>query len=201
MAKQRIDFEHGGPITGDSGERGDTAIGEDSIKPTNDGESAVASNFNRPGENVRQRTERLRDAGENQMYLQDQMKWIITAGRADGYANGEPIPGVENWDPMTGIFEITENLVLQPLNTPKEDLQETKEWTFTGTPDAVVSVKPLLDGVDAYKSKRAYNHANLLQVVWLEADPGDLSGAVVAGYCDVTVEMMDKLKFLIFRRH
>ena len=191
MARQRIDFEQGGPVTGDSGERGNSTEGQESIKPNIDGESAVALNFNRPGENVRQRTERLRDAGEDGMYLQDSdMRWAITAGRADGFALAptEPYPGIVNWNPATGIFETTENLVVQPLNTPKEDVQETKDWTFTGAPDGVVSIKPLLDTVDAYKSKRAYNHANLLKVVWLEADPGDLAGAVVPSYCDVTVD-------------
>jgi len=177
MAKQIIVFEHGGPVTGDSGERGDSTEGIDSVKPNEDGESAVASNFNRPGENLRQRTERLRDAGEDNLYLQDSdMRWIISAGRADGMADGEDYPEVIDWDYAAGTFTIAPtHLVIQPLNTPKEDYQETKSFTFPNP-------GPATSSVDFYPThtKRAYNHANLIRIVWVEADPGDISG----GYCE-----------------
>lgn len=177
---QRIDFEQGSLLTGDSGERGDATEGVDSIKPVDDGERAVSSNFDRPLENLRQRSEFLRDSGEQQLYLQDSdMRWVVAPGGVDGLAAAAPWPTV-NWDYTTGTFVTINDMVLQPLNTPATDQQETKVYTFTQTTPsrtANVNFTPLAD-------KRAYNTANLINIVWVEDTAANLASAIVPGKCD-----------------
>lgn len=162
--KQLIDFQQGSETTGDSGERDDN----EAIKPVVAGEPAKSATVDRPLENLRQRSETLRRAGEDQLYLQDSdMRWILTAGRADGMSSAplEDFPGIASWDPGTGIFTTSESVVVQPLNTIPADAQETKDWEFpAGVPTATVSISPT-------SSKRAYNHANLIRVVWEAVDP------------------------------
>ena len=186
--KQRIVFEQGSPLTGDSGERGNSTEGVESIKPTTDGERAHQTVFRRPTDNIRQRTEALRDAGEQAKYLMDQTRWVITPGRADGVSMLPLEPMAEiAWNPLSGIFTFSEAVVLQPLNTPDTDKQETVSFSFTdGIPNtANVDFTPI-GGGDG-DAKRAYNGANLIRVKWFAADPGDMGSAVIPGKVDITV--------------
>ena len=72
MARQHIQFEQGGSITGDTGERGDSTSvpdgGAESIKPLRSGERVGKDVLNRPAENIRKRTERLREVGEEALF-------------------------------------------------------------------------------------------------------------------------------------
>jgi hypothetical protein len=111
MAEQQVFFETGdyASNTHDSGERDDA----NAIKPTSDGERAIAENFNRPLENLRTRTEVLRDVAEEFLYKNDAvMRWSIMGG--DHIGMGANVPEVGNWDSVAGTFEITENIVIQP---------------------------------------------------------------------------------------
>ncbi len=183
MADQNIFFEQGGPLTGDSGEREGTD-GIASVKPILDGESAKNATMARSTDNMRKRTEVLRTKGEDSLYLQDSnMSWIIGPGNAAGVATGAPLPVVVNWDPTGGVgaegeFEVTEPLVLQPLNTPATDMQETIIYAF----DDGVNTGDI--SFSASGTKRAYNGANLIRIVWVEADTGDIGGAGAPGWAD-----------------
>ncbi len=192
MADQRIFFEQGGALTGDSGERGnDTSSdgGVESIKPMDDGERAEEGILNRATENVRRRTEQLRDAGEEAKYLQDSdVRWFISAGNADGLSPGpQPWPGVV-WDSVTGTFVTTDPMVVQPINTPAADVLETVSYSFTdGVPNtANVDFVPLT-GSPTITDKRAYNGANLIRIIWNAVPVAELAGALVPGFCDIEV--------------
>jgi hypothetical protein len=187
MANQEVIFEQGGPLTGDSGERGNLADGIDSIKPYADGERAVAANFDRPPENLRKRTEVLRSEAEDQKYLQDgDMRWILTSGKADGLHDpGTEWPVIEVWEqhPTDPLFRWYFQLhagaavVVQPLNTPRVDKQETKTWEFP-------LAGPVTGWIDVQAFLRGYSKANLRRIIWQEAGPGDISGPhSVPGFC------------------
>lgn len=189
--KQRIEFEQGGPIDGDTGERGDSTVTPDggavSIKPVIDGERAEESVYNRPGENIRKRTEQLRDVGEQQLYLQDSdMRWILVGGNASGLSP-TPWPAVTAWNKDgggagKGTFVISEPIVVQPINTPATDVQETVTYPFEDSllRTAQIDFEPL-------STKRAYNLANIIRIVWQAVPASELVGAVVPNYCDVAV--------------
>lgn len=187
--KQRIVFQQGGPLDGDSGERGnDTAAdgGVESVKPLNDGERAHQVVFRRPEDNLRRRTEVLRDAGEQQKYLEDQMRWAFTPGRDDGTALG-PVLSLAQiiWNSTTGIFSLTEDVVLQPLNTPEVDMQETVDYPFD---DGTTTTQISFNMVPGSASEgRAYNGANLVNIVWAEVPVVDLAAALVPSYCDIVI--------------
>lgn len=176
MSRQNIDFEQGSALTGDSGERGnDALIGVVSIKPYSDGEPATAAVLDRTHENVRQRTEVLRNQAEGQKYLADSdMRWIITRGLADGSGAGG-VPTITAWDPVSGSFTTSDAIVVQPLNTPDTDLKETVTYSFpTAAPTDYIYISSLLYDFEL---------ANTLRIIWESADPGDIIGGV-PGRCD-----------------
>jgi len=96
MGNQRLDFEH---PTSDSGERNDT----DAISPFNNGERVIDTVLNRPGENLRYRSEILRRETEDQNFRSDQCtKWIIHGGSIAGagtYIEGDVLPYITDWTP------------------------------------------------------------------------------------------------------
>ncbi len=189
MAKQRIIFEQGGPINGDTGERGDgTAVpdgGAVSIKPVGDGERAVAEVFNRPIENIRKRSEDLRDAGEQQLYLQDSdMRWLLVGGGIDGLSP-TPWPSVATWSKDgagagKGTFTTVEAIVAQPINTPATDIQETVVYPF-------VDGAARTAGIEFTPTIRAYDLANIIRIIWQAVPVAELASAIVPNYCDGAV--------------
>jgi len=173
MAKQTITFEHGGSETGDSGARDS----QEAIKPYHDGERARSAVFNRPTENMRVRTETLRSTVEELLYKDDAgMRWIIS-----GVLSQDLVPKVGNFNITAGTFEVDNALVVQPLNTPKQDMLASKVYTFTPVAPEVTPVT-----VTFTSTRRAYDLGNDLNIKWIEKPVGELSGAVVPGYCDVT---------------
>lgn len=191
MADSHIRFKHGDELTGDSDERGvDTGAdgGAVSIKPITDGERAYQAVFRRASENLRQRTEILRVFGEDQKFLQDQLRWIIAAGYADG-TSPEPLPrpSVTSWLPSgvfpgKGLFTLSYPIVIQPINTPAADKVAAKTYSFTlGTIGTVTFT------VLAANGWRAYSGANLIKIVWEQATAAELAGALVPDYCDMEI--------------
>lgn len=203
MAKQEVVYTQGGPLTGDSGERGNSVPGIASIKPQSDGERATAANLARAPENLRKRTEVLRTEMEGQKYLQDSdMRWVITSGQSDGLHTFTPTlpawPTVTSWLKKVGdlpaknrwLFTIdpATPLVVQPLNTPSTDKQESITWTFVDPDAADITIS---------MTRRAYSGANIREVIWLSADhaliPGDYCTLSLSGEDDhiLTITIRD----------
>ena len=175
MARQQVDYELGSAETGDSGERESAAI-----NPIVDGNPATSANFQRPSENLRLRSEVVRDRLEELLFKSDaDMRWIINGG--DSAGNPSPnIPQVGNWDSVAGTFEISGACNVQPLNTPPAATTATHQFTF-GTPFTATF------SADAAGGKRSYNGANLIRIKWLAVPAAELAGALVDGYCDITL--------------
>lgn len=107
LVYQFIDFSNGSG--GDTGEAEDA----ESILPLLDGQDLDESNIGRGPENLRQRTEVLRDALFDSMYLQD-------ADRSGLCLSG---PGTVAWGGSTtaagtGVVTLSDNLYLLPFLTP-----------------------------------------------------------------------------------
>ena len=127
MADQRVNYESGSTLTGDSGARYSTG-GADSIKPYTDGERAAASVFVRPPENLRNRTEVDRQELEALKYLSDtNIKWLISGTTG---ALGSPIPLITMWDHTTGLLQFADDIYIQPAVTPDVDKGTVHTWTF-----------------------------------------------------------------------
>ena len=157
MAKQEVVYK----TVGDTGERDDL----DAIAPITSGERVGQVVLRRPDENLRVRTEVDRTELEAQKYLQDSdMRWVITGGDAAGVEAGSGIPYV-TWDPVTGKFTISDQIVVQPLTTPDTDVQQVESYSF---------LLPVVGGLDftpvgGVGGMRSYNGANRLEIVWLDA--------------------------------
>lgn len=194
MAKHDVNFRHGGPLTGDSGERGDNPPGIESIKPYSDGERAVAANFDRPPENLRQRTEVLRGETEEQKYLQDSdMRWVLASGNSDGlHLLPAAWPMIDVWEQHPTdllnrwYFSLRAGaaVVAQPLNTPRVDVQETKTWLFPlALPTGSITIS---------MGRRDYAGANIREVVWQALAPADIVGLHgFPGICDLQLSGED----------
>lgn len=176
MSKQTVDFEQGTELTGDSNERGNGTDGVEAIKPYDDGEPATAAVFDRPIENIRQRSETLRIEMEAQKYLSDSdMRWILTKGLADGSGSGAAEPYITAWNPGTGIFVTSDAVVVQPLDTPPEDMTESVDYGFpSGAPTGTLTIT---------MTRYDYALANLREVHWIPKAAGEITGGV-PGFCD-----------------
>jgi hypothetical protein len=181
MSNQKIVFEYTG---GDTGARGNDTEGIDAIQPYVDGELAREDVFRRPPENLRRRTEILRKNAEDGIYREDQNgKWVISAGLAGGAAVGESVPTIYDWDEVAGTFLTTGDVVIQALNTPAADVQETVLYTFTGGSGIGTGTLTF----DLLSTKRNYNSANLIHINWEEKTAAELAGGIVPGVCDGAV--------------
>lgn len=142
MANQHLNFKKvGGDL--DTGEK-DPA----SIRPVNDNEDATEAVFRRPSENLRTRSEVLRDAVESLLYLSDADRAYLVQG--GGFVTWA---GATTDDTTLGTFTITSNLVLRPFLT-----------TAISTPAKVehndVVVRTILVPVGDVNPPRAYSGAN-----------------------------------------
>ncbi len=122
---QRIRYEQGSLEDGDSGDRANP----DAIKPYIDGEVVHALVFNRPVDNTYERTEVVRTALEALKYRMDvDPYWIITGGD-DAGVGAEP-PGIASWEPGTGIFTTTDEIVVQSIKSIGADNKTAISWVF-----------------------------------------------------------------------
>ncbi len=152
MANQNIRFRN----AEDTGQR----VDEEAIAPYEDGQGAGQATFRRPPEYLRRRSEFLRTAGEDSKYLHDTDKgWRIVHGNALGVNTGDPIPSV-TWDATLGTFAVSAALVVQPMNTPDNDVKETKSYGF---PIAVPA-----GAVEFTAELFAYEGMNYRRIVWQE---------------------------------
>jgi len=172
MTTQDLNFTVETPITGDTGERTDSA----SIKPIVPGDPARAISVNRPLQNLRNRTEILRQTVEDLLHKTDSQSWFIAGGNAAG--EGAATPKV-TWNHTTGIFVVDSPLVLQNLVSPAESQQETHSYNFGSPVTGTVAI-----GTDVL---RAYGGANRLKLIWENATAASLATAAVPNKCDIVV--------------
>jgi hypothetical protein len=135
MASQEINYTH----SSDTGERDSAAIA-----PIVAGEKVKSAIVDRPLDNLRNRSEVLRDEVIDQKYLQDtDIMWFIADGDAvTGLNPGADLPQVL-WDPATGKFVIGPlgtSMVLQPLKTPGVDTHDVVAYTFVTDTLAIESI-------------------------------------------------------------
>lgn len=106
MARQHIDFKGTGSV-GDSGE--DDAA---SVRPVEDLEWATTDVTNRPTENLRLRTEILRNAADELTYLADvaSAQLLMGGGTVTWYGLSDPV-----W---YGCFDMTDDIIARPVKAP-----------------------------------------------------------------------------------
>lgn len=166
MATQDVNFEIGdGSDTNDSGMPTDTGA----IKPLIAGERVRAAVLNRPHENLRQRTETLRTEVSNLKYLMDSdVSWIITGGSSIGAVTGDTPPTV-TWNPTTGKFVTSADIVVQPIAGPITDKYDSV--TYTNVAPWSITIK--------MDSKR-FAGGHLKSLIWTEVAPAVLAPARAA---------------------
>lgn len=158
MATQNVDYAEIG-ATLDTGEK-DAA----SIRPVLNGEPAIAATFQRPMENLRHRTEVLRQEVEDLKFLADADRAFVLQGGGEVTWGGSTTAG------GTGVFTIGAPLVLKPfmapaVSTPARATIRGMEFV-TATTGSVVP--------------RAYSGANKISVQLTGADGATL-GLTVSG--------------------
>jgi hypothetical protein len=175
--KQLVDFTGGLLVGGDTGENDDAAI-----LPSNPGEPVRSVVLKRPGVNLQNRVQILRDLVENGLYRADaDMKWIIGGGTAAG-ASAATLPTVSLWNPTLGLLEVGSNIVIQPLNTPPADKVESKVYTFgTGPTLATATFRTTRHAGTA--TTALTTSANRTRILWVET-PGQSEKCLVttSGY-------------------
>ena len=136
MGTQRVNYRQGS----DTGERDDA----NAIQPISDGERVWAAVANRPGENIRGRTESARSVVEDLMYRADtDIKWMIRGGGITGdYMLGGALPAVADWypeqlgagnpavspsNPYRGEFVIDSPIILEGVLSPGKDMPHVEE--------------------------------------------------------------------------
>jgi hypothetical protein len=161
MSDQSVYFNTS--LSGDTDERASTSA----ILPIVAGEKVRAAVVNRPFENLRSRTEVLREQTEEQKFLKDSdMRWLITGGNTIGTATGNDMPKV-TWTPASnkftvvgGLNDVTACIILQPIQGPKVDKKGTQTYAFTGTYSGSVTIST---------TYFAYEGGARHQVIWAEA--------------------------------
>lgn len=166
MATQDVDFEIGiGDGSNDSGNPTDT----NAIKPLIAGERVRAAVLNRPHENLRKRTETLRTEVSNLKYLMDSdVSWIITGGDSVGAVVGDTPPTV-TWNPTTGKFVTSADIVVQPIAGPITDKDDSVTYT---------NVAPW--SITLGMSAKRFAGGHLKSISWTEVAPAVLAPARAA---------------------
>jgi len=136
MASQEVVYTHGS----DTGERDSAAIA-----PIVPGEKVKSAIVDRPLDNLRNRSEVLRDEMIDQKYLQDtDIMWLAADGDAvTGLNPGNNLPQIL-WDPALGKFLLGPtpgaSMILQPIKTPGVDTHDVVTYTFVTDTLAIESI-------------------------------------------------------------
>jgi hypothetical protein len=172
MADQDIFFKQGSEATGDSGDPDDLGA----LKPIVDGEEVAAAVYTRAIENLRKRTELLRNIGEELLYKTDaNTKWVIT-GSGGG---GSVVPAV-GLHTTAGSFTVNAPLYVESLNNPSADVFGANDYVFGSSPNELT--------VTYTSTRRSYEGGNRLVVQWESKPTAELGSAVVPGFLDFAVE-------------
>jgi hypothetical protein len=159
MAKQNVDFAQSGP-TLDTGERDSTAI-----RPINNAEGATETVFRRPSENLRTRTETLKDEVAALKYIADADRVLVALGGGDLTWQGIVSGG------GTGKLVTTADLFIRPFISPTTATRA--KATIRG-----VLFQTILTQVGLIVPPRAYSGANDISVQLQGSDGATLAVAV-----------------------
>jgi hypothetical protein len=158
MALQHVDFYEAG-LVNDTGENA-----SDAIRPVVDGENAAEAVFQRPSENLRKRTEIIRNRLEDLAYLDDADRAMMLTGAGNVTWNGVQTSGF----PTKGNFTISSDLIIRPFLS-----------TITSTPAKVtqnnVKFSTITATVGSIDPPRAYSGANKITIKVTGASGGPLS--------------------------
>lgn len=160
MATQNVDYALTGP-TQDTGEKD-----APSIRPILNGEAAIQATFQRPMENLRHRTEVLRDAVEELKYLADADRALVLESTGEVTWGGPKSAG-------TGIFTLSSGatLLLRPFMAPSTSTRASA--TIRGlTFQTKLVVEP------GSTVPRAYSGANKISVQITGSDGATLLATV-----------------------
>lgn len=157
MSRQQVEFKVVGADK-DSGEEDVTAI-----KPVSDGEPGQSAVFKRPSENLRTRTEVIRDELENLKFLSDADRTLLLTS-----------PGSVTWAGLpAGTFSATADLTLKPFTAP--DVSTAARLIIGAGTTSQITIRTRQNGVAG--QPRAYNGANSISFDFTPVDTG--TGVVV----------------------
>lgn len=157
MSRQQVEFKVVGTDK-DSGEEDVTAI-----KPVADGEPGQAAVFKRPSENLRTRTEVIRDELENLKYLSDADRAFLLTSTGSITWNGLP----------TGTFSTSADMTLKPFLAP--NASTAARLIIAAGTVGQVTIRTRQNGVSG--QPRAYNGANAISIDFTPVTLG--TGAIV----------------------
>lgn len=158
MSTQNVDFEQSG-ATADTGEKEAAAI-----RPVLDGEPGIQATFQRPSENLRTRTEIIRDEIEALKYLADADRGILAYGGGNLLWDGVSAGGGD------GTFTITQDLTIRPFLSPATSTKA--KAIIRGVSFETQLAGPVVP--------RSYSGANKISVR-LEGSNGAVLGVVISG--------------------
>lgn len=153
MARQNIDFTTSAlnPPNAPADDGLDTGTKTaTAVRPINDGEPAQGAVFKRPSENLRTRTEVIRDELEDLKFLSDADKAMLLTSTGDITWNGLP----------AGTFTATQNLVLKPFLAP--NTSTASRLIICANTQAQVTIRSKQNGLSG--QPRAYSGANNITV-------------------------------------
>jgi hypothetical protein len=160
MSRQHVEFKVSGTDK-DSGEESVSAI-----KPVTDGEPGQATVFNRPTENLRTRTEFIRDELENLKYLSDADRALLLTSTGSITWNGLP----------TGTFSATSDLTLKPFLAP--EVSTAARLIICAGTVGQITIRTRQDGLTG--QPRAYNGANAISIDFTGVSSGSGTVTVTA---------------------
>lgn len=209
MGTQRVDFEQTGA---DTGERNDV----DSVQPVAVGERVWPTVTNRPTENLRGRTEFVRSALEDQMYLSDVgNKYLLHGGQvqgmgtsymggAEGYvtdwtpeALGSGPPWTHPAAPYRGTFVLGSNLVIESVLSVGQDAPHVQAFYVENAAPPrnytiyLNSLYQAAEGGDTIVVNWTYNPGAGFLNVTVTGDPVHIINIEVSGDGSVTLNQVE----------
>jgi hypothetical protein len=157
MSRQEVEFK----VVGTDKDTGEEDVS--AIKPVADGEPGQAAVFKRPSENLRTRTEVIRDELENLKFLSDADRAMLLSCGGTVTWNGLP----------TGTFTASADITLKPFTAPSAST--ASRLLIGATTASQITIRTRQDGVAG--QPRAYSGANAISFDFTPVDTG--TGVVV----------------------
>lgn len=166
MARQNIDYTTSAlnppnaPVDDDL-DTGTTT--DDAVRPIADGEPAQGAVFKRPSENLRTRTEIIREELNQLKFMSDADKAMLLTSTGDITWNGVG----------TGTFVPTQPLILKPFLAP--DSSTMSRLVICAITQAQITIRTKVTGITG--QRRAYNGANDITIDFQPVSVG--TGAII----------------------